>query len=74
MPIPTSKVTVISKERMNVSFEKLKNMAMILFRSILIIGLSFVILYPIIIKVSIAFKHKSDLYDPTVVFIPKTLR
>lgn len=71
MPIPTSKVTVISKERMNVSFEKLKNMAMILFRSILIIGLSFVILYPIIIKVSIAFKHKSDLYDPTVVFIPK---
>jgi len=42
-------------------------------RAVLIIGLSFVILYPIILKVSIAFKHKSDIYDPTVMYIPRNL-
>ncbi|WP_249306137.1 carbohydrate ABC transporter permease [Lederbergia citrea] len=53
------------------SFEKLKGMAWTIVRAVLIIGLSFVILYPILLKVSIAFKHKSDLYDPTVMYIPR---
>jgi len=52
-------------------FEKIKKLAMSLFRAVLIIGLSFVILYPIFIKISIAFKHRVDLYDPTVVLIPR---
>lgn len=51
--------------------EKLKKMTMSLFRAVLIIGLSFVILYPIFLKISIAFKHRVDLYDPTVVLIPR---
>jgi multiple sugar transport system permease protein len=38
---------------------------------VLIIGLSFVILYPIIQKISTAVKDKSDLYSPIVVFIPE---
>ncbi|MBS4178991.1 carbohydrate ABC transporter permease [Bacillus sp. FJAT-49731] len=46
-------------------------MAWTIVRAVLIIGLSFVILYPILLKVSIAFKHKSDLYDPTVMYIPR---
>lgn len=37
----------------------------------LIIGLSFVILYPIIQKISTAIKDKADLYSPIVVFIPE---
>lgn len=51
--------------------EKMKKALSSLFRAILIIGLSFVILYPIFLKISIAFKHRVDLYDPTVVLIPK---
>ncbi|MCR2821534.1 carbohydrate ABC transporter permease [Lederbergia panacisoli] len=54
-----------------IPFEKLKSFVWTLVRSVLIIGLSFVILYPIILKVSIAFKHKSDIYDPTVMYIPR---
>lgn len=38
----------------------------------LIAGLSFVILYPIIQKISTAIKHPSDLYSPIVVWIPET--
>ncbi|MFC4388614.1 carbohydrate ABC transporter permease [Gracilibacillus marinus] len=55
----------------NILLDKLKNYSWIIFRTILIIGLSFVILYPILLKVSIAFKSKADLYDPTVVFVPR---
>jgi multiple sugar transport system permease protein len=42
-----------------------------LVRSILLIGISFVILYPILLKLSIAFKHQKDIYNSTVVWIPK---
>jgi multiple sugar transport system permease protein len=50
---------------------KFKAWVWIMIRSVLICGISFVILYPIITKVSIAFKHESDIYDSTVVWIPK---
>ncbi|AOZ92651.1 carbohydrate ABC transporter permease [Paenibacillus crassostreae] len=40
-------------------------------RYTLIIGLSFVILYPILQKISTAIKHKSDLYSPIVIWIPQ---
>src|SRR5690625_3201259 len=36
-------------------------------------GLSFVILYPILQKVSTAFKHRTDLYSPIVVWIPQNI-
>lgn len=40
-------------------------------RFTLILGLAFVILYPILQKISTAIKHKSDLYSPIVVWIPQ---
>lgn len=40
-------------------------------RLVLIAGLSFVILYPILQKISTAFKDKSDLYSPIVIFVPE---
>src|SRR5690606_21163402 len=40
-------------------------------RFTLIAGLSFVILYPILQKISTAIKHKSDLYSPIVIWIPQ---
>lgn len=40
-------------------------------RLVLIAGLSFVILYPILQKIATAIKDKTDLYSPIVVWIPE---
>lgn len=42
-----------------------------LIRFVLIVGLSFIILYPVMVKLSTSFKSIEDMYDPTVFFIPK---
>ncbi|MDQ6418424.1 carbohydrate ABC transporter permease [Paenibacillus sp. LHD-117] len=51
--------------------QKIKNWVWIIIRTVLICGISFVILYPIMTKVSIAFKDQIDMYDSTVLWIPK---
>ncbi|CAM3367836.1 carbohydrate ABC transporter permease [Marinicrinis lubricantis] len=53
------------------SVERLKRWLWSFVRLILLAGLSFVILYPIIQKISTAIKHKTDLYSPIVVWIPE---
>lgn len=53
------------------SIEHWKSWLWILVRAMLIVGLSFVILYPIIQKISTAVKDKSDLYSPIVAMIPE---
>lgn len=53
------------------SIESWKKWLWSFIRFTLIIGLSFVILYPILQKISTAIKHKSDLYSPIVVWIPQ---
>lgn len=40
-------------------------------RALLLIGLSFIILYPIIYMISVSFRMPDDLMDPSVVWIPK---
>lgn len=40
-------------------------------RAFLIIGIAFLILYPIFVKLMTSFKSSADLYDPTVYFLPK---
>lgn len=40
-------------------------------RGVIVIGICFVILYPIFIKLSVSFMNERDLYDATVKFIPK---
>ena len=42
------------------------------FRFLIVFGLSFVILYPIIYMVSCAFRPQEEMYDPSVMWIPKT--
>ncbi|MFC4810957.1 carbohydrate ABC transporter permease [Paenibacillus sp. GCM10023250] len=51
--------------------QKLKVWVWTLIRTVLIGGISFVILYPIMTKISIAFKDPVDMYDSTVVWVPK---
>lgn len=53
------------------SLERWKHLAWTAVRTVLIVGISFIILYPILQKVSNAFKHKSDIYNPMVVWVPQ---
>ncbi len=41
-----------------------------IFRYILIIGISFVIIYPLLQQISVAIKDKTDIYNPTIYMIP----
>lgn len=54
------------------SIESWKRLLWTIVRLTLIAGLSFVILYPILQKISTAIKHQTDLYSPIVVWIPET--
>lgn len=40
-------------------------------RFIIIVGLSFLIIYPLIFRFSVSIRSNADMYDPTVTFIPK---
>lgn len=41
------------------------------FRTVLILGLAFVIVQPLLMSVASSFKSMADLYDPSIIFIPK---
>ena len=49
----------------------LKQIGISLFRFVVVLGLAFVIIYPIIIKLSTSLKPMAELYDPTVFVVPK---
>lgn len=51
--------------------ERVKHWLMTILRTILLIGLSFVILYPILQKLSEAFKNEIDIYNLNVIWIPQ---
>lgn len=61
---------VLWYERFN-PVEKAKHWLWVITRTVLMVGICFVILYPIITKLSIAFRDKIDLYDSTVMWIPR---
>ena len=42
-----------------------------IFRFVILFGLSFIILYPLIYMVSCAFRERNDMSDPTVMWIPR---
>lgn len=52
--------------------EKTKHGLWVIVRSVIIFGICFIILYPILMKLSLAFRDRNDLFDSTVVWIPRT--
>jgi multiple sugar transport system permease protein len=44
-----------------------------IFRTLIIAGLCFIILYPLIFMVTYAFREQADMSDPTVLWIPRNL-
>jgi len=51
--------------------ETTKKYAFSIFRAILLFGMCFMIIQPLITKVAVSFMSEKDLYDTTIVFIPK---
>ncbi len=50
-----------------------QSLVMSLFRALIIIGISYIIISPIIGIISTSFKSISDIYNPLVYLIPETL-
>ncbi|BFH64133.1 MULTISPECIES: carbohydrate ABC transporter permease [Paenibacillus] len=42
-----------------------------LIRTVMIVGFCFIILFPLFLRLSVAFRSKADIYDPTVLWIPR---
>ncbi|GAA3400520.1 carbohydrate ABC transporter permease [Paenibacillus hodogayensis] len=56
--------------RMQLVSDRLKHGVWVFVRAVLVIGLSFVILHPILQKLAETFKDPADLYNPNIVWIP----
>lgn len=51
--------------------EKIKQWLWIIVRTVLVVGFCFIILFPLFLRLSVAFRSKVDIYDPTVLWIPR---
>ena len=61
------KSELLNKRSLNVS---MGNIAFVIVRAVILIGLSFIIVYPIFVKLTTSLMSNSDLYNPSVVFLP----
>ncbi len=57
-----------------VFFHRLSGYVWPFFRAVIIFGLSFVILYPILYMISTSIRPQEEMNDPSVMWIPKTIR
>lgn len=60
-----------SEERRQVLLSKGGTAAWSVARMVLLLCMSFVVLYPILYMISVALRESNDLYDPTVIWIPR---
>ncbi len=70
------KVRMRNMNKSEISYMRRKrvfNLVWPIFRFLILFGLCFVILYPLIYMISCAFRDSSDMSDPTVMWIPRTL-
>ncbi|WP_373229830.1 carbohydrate ABC transporter permease [Cohnella sp.] len=51
--------------------EKGKQLSWMIIRTVMIIGFCFIILFPLFLRVSVAVRSRADIYDPTVLWIPR---
>jgi multiple sugar transport system permease protein len=58
---------------MKIWMKHIKTYAWVIFRTCLLIGMSYVMLYPLLYMLSNAFKPAEQAYDPSVIWIPKSL-
>lgn len=66
--------SLMTKEQISyVRRKKISESIWRVFRFLIIFGLCFVILYPLLFMISCAFRDKNDMNDPTVMWIPRHL-
>ena len=71
--IDTTKGSVLQKRRMRRLSNHVTIVAWSIFRYALLLGLSFVILYPLLYMLSMAFRPAEQIYDASVIWVPKSL-
>jgi len=54
-----------------IKLDKIRRIAWSIVRLILVLGISYIILYPTIIQFSMSFMERADMYDASVKYIPK---
>ena len=59
------------KIRMKIIAQSLIKLCWVLFRTFIILGMAFVLIYPILYMFSMSFRTLEDMYDPSVVWIPR---
>ncbi len=67
------KASMSKEERMYLRNKSIMEKVWPVFRFLILFGLCFVILYPLIFMVSCAFRLQTDMNDPTVMWIPRNL-
>lgn len=60
-----------SKLKQQIRLNRAARTAWVIFRFFLLIGISFILLYPVIYMLSMSFRVPADVTDPSVVWIPK---
>jgi len=68
---PRPAVKADARTRALSGVEKIKAWLWVFVRAVLITGISYIILYPVLIKISTAFKDQIDIYNPTIIWIPQ---
>lgn len=65
---------IMENEAVVLRFQRAKNKGLAwlwsLFRTVLIIGIGFIIVRPILQQISVAFKSPKDIYNPTIYMVP----
>ena len=64
--------TEASQRKMQIAVRRGSAIVWAVLRFFLIFGLSFIIVYPLLYMLSVSFREPSELFDPTVVWIPKS--
>lgn len=66
------KMTIAEKRNAGLHKNKIGHILWCILRALLFIGLSYIILYPILFCLSISVRLPSDMMDPTVIWLPKS--
>lgn len=61
----------VNKRKKKITLGKIGHFAWIVLRYVILIGIAFMILYPFVVRISVAFMSTNDIVDTTVMYIPR---
>lgn len=69
--IDSLKISLQDENFKKKTIRKSSDIAFKVFRTVLLFAMCFIIIHPVLYMISVAFRESKDLYDPTVIWIPK---